>query len=69
MKSSKAEGFIQGVLALMFSQIVVKILGMIYSLYLTNKKGFGDSGNAICMSAYQIYAIFLTISSIGVPKL
>ncbi len=68
MKNSKAEGFFSGVLALMFSQIAVKLLGMIYSLYLTNKNGFGDSGNAICMSAYQIYAIFLTISSIGIPN-
>ena len=41
---------------------------MIYSLYLTNKKGFGDSGNAVCMSAYQIYAMFLTVSSIGIPN-
>lgn len=68
MRKLKTESFIQGVIALMFSQIVVKLLGMIYSLYLTNKKGFGDSGNAIYMSAYQVYAIFLTISSIGIPN-
>ena len=65
---NKSQSFIQGVLALMLSQIVVKILGMIYSLYLTNKSGFGDVGNAICFSAYQIYVIFLTISSIGIPN-
>jgi stage V sporulation protein B len=41
---------------------------MFYSLYLTNKKGYGDSGNALCMAAYQIYAMFLTISSIGIPN-
>jgi stage V sporulation protein B len=41
---------------------------MIYSLYLTNKKGYGDSANALCMAAYQIYAMFLTISSIGIPN-
>ena len=58
----------QGVLALMFSQIIIKILGLIYSIYLTNREGFGDAGNAIYMSGYQIYALLLTISSIGVPN-
>ena len=48
MKKYKTENFLQGVLALMLSQITIKILGMIYSLYLTNKSGFGDKGNAIC---------------------
>lgn len=64
----KTESFLQSVIVLMFSQVLVKLLGMIYSLYLTNKQGFGDSGNAICTSAYQIYAIFLTIASIGIPN-
>lgn len=68
MKEKKKSGFLSGIIALMFSQIVVKILGMVYSLYLTNKKGFGDEGNAIYISAYQIYAIFLTVSSIGIPN-
>lgn len=57
-----------GVIVLMFSQVVVKIVGLIYKLYLTNKEGFGDRGNAIYSSAFQIYAMFLTISSIGVPN-
>ena len=64
----KKEGFMQGVLALMFSQILVKILGLVYTLYLTNRPGFGDKGNGICASGYQIYALLLTISSIGVPN-
>ena len=52
----------------MFAQVIIKILGLIYSLYLTNRTGFGDSGNAIYMSGYQIYAMLLTLSSIGVPN-
>ena len=60
--------FFRGVLSLFTAQIIIKIFGMVYSLYLTNKKGFGDAGNAIYMSGYQIYALFLTISSIGVPN-
>lgn len=68
MSKNKSENFMQGILALMISQVAIKILGMIYSLYLTNKYGFGDEGNAICYSAYQIYIIFLTISSMGIPN-
>lgn len=52
----------------MFSQVIIKILGLIYSMYLTNREGFGDSGNAIYMGGYQIYALLLTLSSIGVPN-
>lgn len=41
---------------------------MIYTLYLTNRQGFGDKGNGIVSSGYQIYAMLLTLSSIGVPS-
>ena len=64
----KKESFMQGVMTIMFSQILIKVLGLIYTLYLTNRDGFGDAGNAIYISGYQIYALLLTISSIGVPN-
>ena len=64
----KKESFMQGVLTLIFSQVLIKILGLVYTLYLTNREGFGDKGNGICASGYQIYAMLLTISSIGVPS-
>ena len=67
-KTIKKESFMQGVITIMFSQILIKILGLIYTLYLTNRDGFGDAGNAIYVSGYQIYALLLTISSIGVPN-
>lgn len=67
-KKTKKEGFMQGVITLMFSQVLIKILGLVYTLYLTNRDGFGDKGNGICASGYQIYALLLTISSIGVPS-
>lgn len=66
--SRKKESFMQGVVTIMFSQILIKVLGLIYTLYLTNREGFGDAGNAIYASGYQIYALLLTISSIGVPN-
>ena len=64
----KKESFMQGVMALMMSQVLIKVLGLVYKLYLTNKKGFGDEGNAIYNAGFQIYALLLTISSIGVPN-
>ena len=64
----KKEGFMQGVLTLMISQVLIKVLGLIYTLYLTNRNGYGDTGNAISSGAYQIYAMLLTVSSIGVPN-
>lgn len=67
-KLEKKDGFMKGVLALMFSQVLIKFLGLISKIYLTNKEGFGDVGNGIYASGYQIYAMLLTISSIGVPN-
>jgi stage V sporulation protein B len=64
----KKETFLQGVLVLMFSQVLIKILGLVQTLYLTNRNGFGDKGNAIYMGSYQIYALLLSISSIGIPN-
>ncbi len=67
-RTIKKETFMQGVVTIMFSQILIKVLGLIYTLYLTNRDGFGDAGNAIYASGYQIYALLLTVSSIGVPN-
>ena len=67
-KKIKKESFMQGVLELMVSQVLIKFLGFAYKWYLTNKEGFGDEGNAIYSAGYQIYALLLSISSIGVPN-
>lgn len=67
-KLEKKDGFMLGVLALMLSQVLIKLLGLVSKIFLTNKRGFGDIGNGIYGSGYQIYAMLLTISSIGVPN-
>ena len=67
-KKEKQKGFIQGVLALMIAQAAIKLLGLIYKWYLTNRPGFGDEGNAIYSAGFSIYALLLTISSTGVPN-
>ncbi len=58
----------KGIIALLCSQILIKITGLAYKLYLTNRPGFGDVGNAIYSSGFQVYALLLTFSSIGVPN-
>ena len=58
----------QGVIILMISQFIIKIVGLVYKIYLTNREGFGDAGNAIFSAGFQIYTLFLAITSIGVPS-
>ena len=64
----KKETIAKGIIALLFSQVLIKVIGLAYKIYLTNKEGFGDAGNAIYSSGFQIYAILLTVSSVGVPN-
>jgi len=64
----KKETFMQGVISIIFAQVLIKLLGAVYRVYLTNRPGFGDAGNAIQNAGFQIYALLLTISSIGVPS-
>lgn len=67
-QKNKTEGFMKSVLALMIAQVLVKLLGFVYRVYLTNRDGFGDEGNAIYSGGYLIYALLLTVSSTGVPN-
>ena len=67
-RSMEKETFMQGIVALVFSQVLIKVLGLVQTLYLTNRNGFRDAGNAIYMGGYQIYALLLAVSSIGVPN-
>lgn len=64
----KRERFLTNVLVVMVSQILIKLVGLVYKIYLTNKEGFGDAGNAIYGSGYQIYSLLLLVSSIGIPS-
>ena len=67
-KTYKRESFMQGVFAMMFSQVLIKLLGLVYKLYLTNREGFGDEGNAIYSAGFYIYSLLLTLSSVGIPN-
>ena len=67
-KKLKKTSFLKNIVVLLVAHIFIKIIGVINKIYLTNKQGFGDEGNAIYSSAFQIYALFLTISSMGIPN-
>ena len=64
----KKNSFLKNVFVLLVSQILIKVIGIVYKLYLINKTGYGDTGNALFSAAFQVYAVFLTICSIGIPN-
>lgn len=66
--TNKKQSFMAGVLTLFFAQIVIKVLGLIYRLVITNIPYFGDAGNGLYSAGYQIYTLLLAIASIGVPS-
>lgn len=66
-KIKKQSSFMKNVLMLMGAQLVIKILGFIYKLVIINIDGFGDIGNGYYSTGYQIYALLLTLSSVGIP--
>lgn len=68
MLRDKKQSFMQSIFTLMVAQVVIKIFGVIYKLYLTNKSGFGDSGNAVYTGAFQVYMLVLTIGCVGIPN-
>ena len=67
-RKGKSTSFAKNIISLFIAHIFIKLIGFINKIYLTNKQGFGDEGNAIYSSAFQIYALFLTISSMGIPN-
>ena len=56
------------VMIILFSQIAVKVLGMVYRMVITNISGFGDQGNGYYNAGFQVYTLLLAISSVGIPN-
>lgn len=56
------------VTVILISQILVKVLGAVYRMVITNIDGFGDSGNGLYTVGFQIYTLLLAISSVGIPN-
>ena len=59
--------FLINVASVFIIQILIKIVGMLYNVFLTNNKQYSDLGNGIFLSAHQIYILFLSVSIVGIP--
>lgn len=64
---SKKQTFIAGVLIILISQFVIKILGFIYRVVITNINGFGDEGNSLYSTGFKVYLVLLAVSTTGIP--
>lgn len=65
MAKEKKQSFMGGVTVLTISTIFVKLCGALYKIPLNNI--LGDQGVTHFMSAYNIYAFLLTLSTAGLP--
>ncbi len=65
---NKKQSFMSNVTLILFSQIMIKLLGMVYRLVITNVSGFGDKGNGFYNAGFQVYTLLLAISSVGIPN-
>lgn len=65
MSKEKKQTFMGGVTVLAISTVFVKICGALYKIPLNNI--LGDEGVTHFMSAYNIYAFLLTLSTAGLP--
>ncbi len=66
--NNKKQSFMSGVLTILIAQLVIKVLGLVYRLVITNIPYFGDEGNGLYSAGYQIYTLLLAVASIGVPN-
>ena len=67
-KNHSSKKFMKNIIMLIVAQVLVKVLGLIYRVVIVNITGFGDKGNGYYSTGYEVYAIMLTISSIGIPS-
>lgn len=58
----------KNVFIILFSQVLVKVLGLVYRMVITNIDGFGDTGNGYYSAGFQVYTLLLAISSVGIPN-
>lgn len=68
INEQRTQSFMGNVAIVLFAQLMVKILGMVYRMVITNISGFGDSGNGFYTAGFQVYTVLLAVSSIGIPN-
>lgn len=67
-KQEKTHSFMGNVAIILFAQIMVKVLGLVYRMVITNIDGFGNTGNGFYNAGFQVYTVLLAISSVGIPN-
>ncbi len=65
MVKKKSGSFVKQAAILAFASIMVRFLGFLYRIPMTNM--IGDTGNAIYTAGYNIYTFLLILSSAGLP--
>ena len=65
MAKSKEQNYLHGAAILTAGVIIMKILGFIYKVPLGNM--LGDDGYGLFLSAYNVYCVFLTLATAGLP--
>ena len=65
MAEPKKQNYLHGAAILAFGVVIMKILGAIYKIPLGNI--LGDTGYAYFLCAYNIYSVFLTLATAGLP--
>ena len=68
LKLENKTSFLKNILMLMFSQVIINVLGLIYKVVIVDVEGFGNTGNGYYSTGYQIYMILLALSSMGIPN-
>ena len=64
-RKAEENKFISGVLVLTLSAIIVKIIGLVYKIPMLRL--LGSEGMGYFNSAYEIYALFCTVATTGLP--
>lgn len=65
LKKSKSSSFFEGALVLVISNAIVKVIGALFSIPITNM--IGGEGNGIFTVAYYVYTAMFVISTAGLP--
>ena len=65
MAKSKEQNYLHGAAILTAGVVIMKILGFIYKVPLGNM--IGDDGYGLFLSAYNVYNVFLTLATAGLP--
>ena len=64
----KKQTFMKSVAVVMVAQVLIKLMGFIYRVILTNIEGFQDAGNSYYGTGYKVYVFILAIATTGVPN-